>query len=146
MQGDLVLHCGESTAGFYLATLLVIDVATGWTDLEPVWGLHADRVGSAVHHVQARLRVPLTAWHSDNGSEFINDGLFGWCRRHGIAFTRGRPYRKNDQAWVEQRNGLAVRRIVGHDATALGRPSSLCSACIRSSGCTSTSFARCVSC
>jgi transposase InsO family protein len=115
VQGDLVLHCGETTAGFYLATLLVIDVATGWTELEPVWGLHADRVGSAVHHVRARLPVPLVAWHSDNGAEFINDGLFGWCRRHGIAFTRGRPYRKNDQAWVEQRNGLAVRRIVGHD-------------------------------
>lgn len=115
VQGDLVLHCGESTAGFYLATLLVIDVATGWTELEPVWGLHADRVGSAVHHVRARLPMPLVAWHSDNGSEFINEGLFGWCRRHGIAFTRGRPYRKNDQAYVEQRNGLAVRRIVGHD-------------------------------
>jgi transposase InsO family protein len=115
VQGDLVLHCGETTAGFYLATLLVIDVATGWTELEPVWGLHADRVGSAVHHVRARLPVPLVAWHSDKGAEFINAGLFDWCRRHGIAFTRGRPYRKNDQAWVEQRNGLAVRRIVGHD-------------------------------
>jgi transposase InsO family protein len=115
VQGDLVLHCGESTAGFYLATLLAIDVATGWTELEPVWGLHADRVGSAVHHVRARLPMPLIAWHSDNGSEFINDGLYGWCRRHDIAFTRGRPYRKNDQAYVEQRNGLAVRRIVGHD-------------------------------
>ena len=115
VQGDLVLHCGETTAGFYLATLLVIDVATGWTELEPVWGLSADRVGSAVHHVRARLPMPLVAWHSDNGSEFINDGLYGWCRRHGIAFTRGRPYRKNDQAYVEQRNGLAVRRIVGHD-------------------------------
>ena len=90
VQGDLVLHCGETTAGFYLATLLVIDVATGWTELVPVWGLHADRVGRAVHHVRARLPVPLVAWHSDNGAEFINDGLVGWCRRHGIAFTRGR--------------------------------------------------------
>jgi len=51
----------------------------------------------------------------DNGSEFINAALLGWCRRHGIRFTRGRPYRKNDQAWVEQRNGLLVRRLVGYD-------------------------------
>ena len=54
-------------------------------------------------------------WHSDNGSEFLNDCLLAWCRREGIGFTRGRPYCKNDQAWVEQRNGLAVRRVVGYD-------------------------------
>jgi len=57
----------------------------------------------------------LREWHSDNGSEFVNGCLLGWCRRHQIRFTRGRPYRKNDQAWVEQRNGLLVRRLVGYD-------------------------------
>ena len=115
LQGDLVLHCGETTAGFYLATLLGIDVATGWTELEAVWGVRAYRVGSAIHHVHARLPMPLLAWHTDNGVEFINPGVIEWCRRHDIAVTRGRPYRKNDQAYVEQRNGLAVRRIVGYD-------------------------------
>jgi len=115
MQGDLVLHCGESTAGFYLATLLAVDVATLWTELDIVWGLGQVRVGAAVHHVQERVPFPLRAWHSDNGSEFINARLFAWCRRHGIRFTRGRPYRKNDQAWAEQRNGLLVRRLVGYD-------------------------------
>ena len=54
-------------------------------------------------------------WHSDNGSEFINHCLLGWCQRRQIRFTRGRPYRKNDQAWVEQRNGLLVRRLIGYD-------------------------------
>lgn len=115
LQGDLVLHCGESTGGFYLATLLAIDVATTWTELEPVWGLGEHRIGNAVHHIRERLPVPLREWHSDNGSEFINDRLVTWCRREGIRFTRGRPYRKNDQAWVEQRNGLVVRRLVGYD-------------------------------
>jgi integrase-like protein len=100
LQGDLVLHCGESTGGFYLATLLAIDVATSWTELEPVWGLGHHRVGNAVHHIRQRLPVPLREWHSDNGGEFINDHLVVWCRREGIRFTRGRPYRKNDQAWV----------------------------------------------
>jgi len=115
LQGDLVLHCGESTDGFYLATLVAVDVATTWTELQAVWGLHHRRVTSGIHLLRQRLPVPLRAWHSDNGSEFINACLLGWCRRRGIRFTRGRPYRKNDQAWVEQRNGLLVRRLVGYD-------------------------------
>jgi hypothetical protein len=115
LQGDLVLHCGESTAGFYLATLVAVDVATSWTELQAVWGLHHRRVTSAVHLIRQRLPVPLREWHSDNGSEFINGCLLAWCRRQGISFTRGRPYRKNDQAWVEQRNGLVVRGLVGYD-------------------------------
>ena len=115
LQGDLVLHCGESTDGFYLTTLVAVDVATTWTELQAVWGLHHRRVSSGVHHLRQRLPFPLREWHSDNGSEFINEWLLGWCRREAIRFTRGRPYRKNDQAWVEQRNGLVVRRLVGYD-------------------------------
>jgi transposase InsO family protein len=115
LQGDLVLHCGESTAGRYCATLVAVDVATSWTELQALWDLHHQRVTGAIQHVHARLPFALRAWHSDNGSEFINAALLGWCRRHGVRFTRGRPYRKNDQAWVEQRNGLLVRRLVGYD-------------------------------
>jgi transposase InsO family protein len=115
VQGDLVLHCGESTAGFYLATLLAVDVATTWTDLEIVWGVGQVRVGTGVHHLRQRWPVALREWHSDNGAEFLNEHLVAWCRREGVHVTRGRPYRKNDQAWVEQRNGLVVRRLVGYD-------------------------------
>jgi hypothetical protein len=115
LQGDLVLHCGESTDGFYLATLVAVDVATRWTELQAVWGLHHRRVSSGIHLLRQRPPVPLRAWHSDNGGEFLNACLVTWCRREGIRFTRGRPYRKNDQAWVEQRNGLLVRRLVGYD-------------------------------
>lgn len=115
VQGDLVLHCGASTAGFYLATLLAVDVATTWTDLEIVWGVGQARVGTGVHHLRQRWPVSLREWHSDNGGEFLNAHLVAWCRREGVRFTRGRPYRKNDQAWVEQRNGLVVRRLVGYD-------------------------------
>jgi hypothetical protein len=115
LQGDLVLHCGESTAGFYLATLLAVDVATTWTELEIVWGLGQARVGSAVHHIRQRLPVPLREWHTDNGGEFLNEHLVAWGRREGVHVTRGRPYRKNDQAWVEQRNGLVIRRLIGYD-------------------------------
>ena len=115
VQGDLVLHCGESVAGFYLTTLVAVDVATSWTELQAVWGLHYHRVAEAVRYLGRRFPFPLREWHSDNGSEFLNEALLAWCRRRHIRVSRGRPYRKNDQAWVEQRNGLAVRRLVGYD-------------------------------
>jgi len=115
LQADLVLHCGETTEGFYLTTLCAVDVATGWTELQPVWGHGKQRVGTAVHHVRERLPFALKSLHTDNGSEFINQLLFNWCRQEGVQFTRGRSYRKNDQAYVEQRNWLTVRRQVGYD-------------------------------
>ncbi|MBI4241541.1 MAG: DDE-type integrase/transposase/recombinase [Candidatus Rokubacteria bacterium] len=61
------------------------------------------------------MPFPLREWHTDNGSEFINAVLIPWCRREGIQVTRGRGYRKNDQAWVEQKNRLVVRRLIGYD-------------------------------
>jgi hypothetical protein len=115
LQGDLVLHCGESTAGFYLTTLVGVDVASSWTELEPVWGLTNRRVQAGVCRVRKRLPFPLREWHVDNGGEFLNHTLLGWCRQQQIRMTRGRGFRKNDQAYVEQRNWLAVRRIVGYD-------------------------------
>ena len=118
VQADLVLHCGESTAGFYLTTLCAVDVASGWTELQPLWGLGKQRVGTAVHHIRQRLPFPLKSLHTDNGAEFINHTLYNWCRQEKIAFTRGRSYRKNDQAYVEQRNWLTVRRQVGYDRLA----------------------------
>ena len=115
LQGDLVWHCGESAAGLYCTTLVAVDVATTWTELQVIRGLHHQWVTGGIAAIHQRLPFPLRAWHSDNGSEFINHCLLGWCRRHAVHFTRGRPYRKNDQAWVEQRNGLLVRRLVGYD-------------------------------
>jgi transposase InsO family protein len=115
MQADLVLHCGESTEGFFLTTLTAVDVASGWTELQPVWGMGMSRVGGAVQGVSLRLPFSLRELHTDNGGEFINRGLRDWCTRHGVRFTRGRGYRKNDQAYVEQRNWLSVRRVVGYD-------------------------------
>jgi transposase InsO family protein len=115
VQADLVLHCGESVEGFYLTTLTVVDVATGWTEVQPVWGIGMSRVGGAVEEASRRLPVALRELHTDNGGEFINHGLHDWCQRRRVRFTRGRSYKKNDQAYVEQRNWLAVRRSVGHD-------------------------------
>ena len=114
-QADLVLHCGESLEGFFLTTLTLVDVATGWTEVQPVWGIGMERVGGGVEEVSRRLPVALRELHTDNGSEFINHTLYDWCRKRGVRLTRGRGYKKNDQAYVEQRNWLAVRRTVGYD-------------------------------
>ena len=115
LQADLVFHSGESLEGFHLTTLCAIDVATGWIELEPVWGLGMNRVGGALHHISGRLPFTLQALHTDNGGEFINRGLIDWCKRQHVRFSRGRPYKKNDQAWVEQRNWQSVRRYVGYE-------------------------------
>lgn len=115
LQADLVLHCGESTAGFYLTSLLAVDVATGWVECEAVWGLAHQRVGTGVHHIRQRLPFPVRELHTDNGAEFLNQVLFPWCRREGIRFTRGRPYKKNDQAYVEQKAWSVIRRLIGYD-------------------------------
>ena len=112
---DLVAHCGSSTEGFYLCTLCAVDIATTWVELEAVWGKGQQRVGTAVHHVRARLPVPLVGLDTDNGSEFINHHLYAWCQREGITFTRSRAWKKNDSAHVEQKNGAVVRQLVGYD-------------------------------
>jgi hypothetical protein len=115
MQMDLVMHCGERLEGFHLTTLVAVDVATGWSDCRGVWGKGKDRVGAGAHHIRTALPFPLVEMHTDNGGEFINDVLYPWCRRHDILFTRGRPYKKNDQAHVEQKNWTLVRQRVGYD-------------------------------
>jgi hypothetical protein len=115
LEIDLVAHCGTTTEGFYLCTLCAVDIATAWVELEAIWGKGQLRVRGSVQHVQARLPMPLRGLDSDNGSEFINHGLYGYCHQHGITFTRSRPWRKNDSAHVEQKNGAIVRTLVGYD-------------------------------
>jgi len=115
MEADLVAHCGESAEGFYLNTLCAVDVASGWTECLPVWGKGQQRVRSAVHRMRQRLPFPLLGVDSDNGSEFINQCFYTYCRLEEITFTRSRPYKKNDSCHVEQKNGNVVRRLVGYD-------------------------------
>lgn len=115
LQVDLVAHCGESTEGFYLNTLVAVDVATSWCECEVIWGKGKERVGTGVHKVRQRMPFRVEEVHTDNGSEFINDILYPWCKQEGIRFTRGRSYRKNDQAYVEQKNWSVPRRLIGYD-------------------------------
>lgn len=115
VEADLVAHCGESAEGFYLTTLSTVDIATGWVECVGVWGKGQNRVGGAVDRVRRRLPFPLLGLDSDNGGEFINQRLYDYCQRHGITFTRSRPYKKNDSCHVEQKNWSVIRRLVGYD-------------------------------
>jgi len=114
LEVDLVLHCGMTVEGFYLCTLVGVDIATGWTEYAPVWGKTQSRVGGAVDRIRRQLPFMLLGIHSDNGSEFINHPFFDYCRRHDIRFTRSRPYKRNDQPRVEQKNGAVVRHLIGY--------------------------------
>jgi hypothetical protein len=115
LEVDLVAHCGSKTEGFYLCTLCAVDIPTAWVELEPVWGKGQKRVRGAIHRVRTRLPLPLFGLDSDNGSEFINRARLTYCREHQITFTRSRPWKKNDSAHVEQKNGAVVRQLVGYD-------------------------------
>jgi hypothetical protein len=115
LEVDLVAHCGHDGGGFFLHTLCAVDIATGWVELQPVWGKGHKRVKAALHEIRGRLPIPLRGLDSDNGSEFINRPLYYYCLYEGIRFTRSRPYRKNDSAHVEQKNGAIVRALVGYD-------------------------------
>jgi hypothetical protein len=115
LEIDLVAHCGESLAGFYLNTLCAVDVASGWFESVPVWGKGQVRVRSAVHHISRQLPFKLLGLDSDNGSEFINQCFFIYCQQEQITFTRSRAYKKNDSCHVEQKNGNVIRRLVGYE-------------------------------
>jgi hypothetical protein len=112
---DLVAHCGTTTAGHYVNTLTVTDVATGWTECAAVWGKGQAAVCGALEQIRDRLPFPLLGIDSDNGSEFLNAHLVRWCEQEQLSFTRSRPYWKNDQAHVEQKNWSVVRRLLGYD-------------------------------
>lgn len=115
MEIDLVAHCGNTTRGEYLNSLDMVDVCTRWVELTPLINRSQATVTDAIAVAQSRLPYPLRGLDSDNGSEFINANLKRFCEQAEITFTRCRPYRKNDQAYVEQKNWTAVRQMVGYD-------------------------------
>jgi len=115
LEIDLVAHCGETNEGQYLSTLTAVDIYTGWTECLGLAQHTQIAVSQAILELRQRLPMPLLGLDSDNGSEFINDTLFRYCQTEKITFTRSRPYRKNDQAHVEQKNWSVVRHLIGYD-------------------------------
>ncbi len=115
LEIDLVAHCGNTTEGQYLNTLTCTDLCTGWTEVTALLHRSQEVVSEAIHQMRQRLPFPLLGIDSDNGGEFINDLLYRYCLAEKITFTRSRPYQKNDQAHVEQKNWSVVRHTVGYD-------------------------------
>lgn len=114
LEIDLVAHCGGTAAGEYCYTLTTTDVCTGWTECKAIRNRSKIAVRDALEGIRRRLPFALLGVDSDNGSEFINHMLKDWCDENRITFTRCRPYRKNDQCHVEQKNGAVVRPLVGY--------------------------------
>ncbi len=115
LEGDLVAHCGATTYGAYLNTLVITDIASTWTEFFPLLVKGEINVIAALKIAQQLLPFVLLGLDTDNGSEFINYALFEFCKSNAITFTRSRAYKKNDQAHVEERNGSIVRRLIGYD-------------------------------
>jgi len=112
---DLVHHSGPVTAGDYVHTLQLIDVATGWSERVAVLGRGHRAMEAGFRHVLERLPFPILELHPDNGSEFLNDHLvrFWGSEITGLALSRSRPYHKNDNRFVEQTNDTLVRAYLG---------------------------------
>jgi hypothetical protein len=110
---DLVSHSGPSAQGEFGYTLNLTDVHTGWCESRAILGRGQEGVVAALDAIRRSLPFPLRAIDSDNGSEFINYHLVVYCQEHDLVFTRGRPYKKDDNAHIEQKNWTHVRRIFG---------------------------------
>jgi hypothetical protein len=118
---DLVAHCGKSVVGSYVHSLVLTDIASGWTECAAMVMREQTLVIQTLEQVRAKLPVPMLGLDVDNDSAFINETLVSYCRQRGLELTRCRAYRKNDQAWIEQKNGAVVRRLAGYGRLE-GRP------------------------
>ncbi len=114
MEMDLVSHCGGDASGSFVHTLTLTDIASGWTECVALLVRESSLVVSALERLRRTMPFPLRGIDSDNGSEFVNDVVLAFTQQAALKFTRSRPYHKNDQAWVEQKNGSVVRRMVGY--------------------------------
>lgn len=116
LEIDLVAHCGGRMEGRFLWTLVATDIATGWSESLPIVMRDGAVVLTALQLIRRQLPFPLRGIDADNDPVFMNQLMEAWCDRPGqeIVLTRSRAYQSNDQAWVEQKNGMLVRRVVGY--------------------------------
>ena len=115
LEIDLVAHCGGNLSGSFVHSLVATDICTGWTEAVPLLAREQSLVVQGLEAITKQLPFPVLGIDSDNDSVFINQTLMEYCAGLGIEFTRSRAYRKNDQAWIEQKNGSVVRRFAGYD-------------------------------
>src|SRR5450759_2299132 len=114
VEADLVAHSGPTAKGSFVQTLTLTDIATGWTECAPLLVREQKLLTEVLSELRRRMPFALLGFDTDNDSVFMNETVKTYCEETGLVFTRCRPYRKNDQAWVEQKNGAVVRRTVGY--------------------------------
>src|SRR6202007_1399693 len=113
-EADLVAHSGPRANGSFIQTLVLTDIATGWTECAPLLVREQGLLVEVLTEMREHLPFAVLGFDTDNDSVFMNETVQEYCRIAGGEFHRCRPYRKNDQAWVEQKNGSVVRRMVGY--------------------------------
>lgn len=125
LEADTVAHCGTSLAGDFIWSLTLTDIYSGWTECRAVWNKGAHGVIEQIKDIEQSLPFALLAFDSDNGSEFLNIHLVNYFsqRNNIVQFTRSRPYHKNDNAHVEQKNWSHVRQLLHYQR--LGAPECL---------------------
>jgi len=114
MQIDTVAHCGDSLAGDFVYTVNAADVATLWGERRAQWNKGQEQTVQSMEAIDESVPFDVLEWHPDTGSEFINWHCKGWVERRGQKLTRSRPNRKNDNCFVEERNGHIVRKWIGY--------------------------------
>ena len=116
MEADTVSHGGGSSSGEFLWSLTLTDLHTGWTELAALWGNSGGEVRVCLVNIEKRMPFELLGFDCDNGSEFLNTVLERYLltRERAVKWTRSRPYKKNDQAHVEQKNFTHVRQLLGY--------------------------------
>ena len=113
-EADTVSHCGSRASGQFCRTLTLTDVGSGWTEECALLNNAHRWVKEEIAKTKENLPFPMLGMDSDNGGEFINHQVFDWCVQNNVKFTRTRPYRKNDNCFVEQKNFDVVRKTVGY--------------------------------
>jgi len=116
MEADTVAHCGNSIAGDYVWSITLTDICTCWTEIRATWNKGSTGVMEQIKNIENSLPFPILGFDCDNGSEFLNWHLIHYfTQEKQVQFTRSRPYRKNDNAHVEQKNWTHVRNLFGYD-------------------------------
>lgn len=117
LEADTVAHCGTSVAGSFVYTVNTVDIATGWSEQRAVWGKGYQGMKEALIDIERVLPFKIRGFDSDNGSEFLNWHLYRYfnLRAKPVSFTRSRPYRKNDNAHIEEKNWSIVRQYLGYN-------------------------------
>jgi hypothetical protein len=114
VQVDLVEHCGQSASGLFGNSVSSCEIASGWWEGEAVMGKGQEGTFKGVTNMRERTPFKWLEMHPDNDTPFINWHLLRYCECEGIIFTRSRPYKKNDNSFVEQKNATHIRNVIGH--------------------------------